>query len=84
MATREQIHQVLDSTKFNEGEKSLVKWQVRMNGDFFTALWDAISRADGKNLELLAKAYPQHVQAYIDWSVTGTLAARLELAGCEL
>lgn len=50
--------------KLNEGEQSLYKWQMRDHGSFFMALWDAISRADGHNLAMLERGYPQHVEAY--------------------
>lgn len=51
-------------SKLNPGEQSLVKWQYQMHGGFFTALWKAISVADGENLERLANAFPLHVGAY--------------------
>lgn len=46
------------------GEQSLYEWQFRTTGGFFSALWDAISRADSQNLYHLEKAYPSHVEAY--------------------
>ena len=54
---------------FNEanvsyGEAELIKWQYRMQGGFKSTLWDAISKADTGNQQLLAKGFPDEVEAY--------------------
>lgn len=50
--------------KLTPGEQSLYNWQFQMHGGFFTALWKAISTADGYNLDRLALAFPSEVDAY--------------------
>lgn len=52
----------------NEGERSLVNWQYSMMGGFESALWDAIKRADTGNLDRLAKGFPYHVEAYLNYT----------------
>lgn len=52
----------------NEGEQSLYRWQYHITGDFEAALWDAIRQADSSNLGRLRKAFPEHVQAYQNYS----------------
>ena len=52
-----------------EGEAELYMWQFQgMLGHFKTALWAAIQHADTGNLELLRKAFPEQVDAYIKFS----------------
>lgn len=46
------------------GEVQLVQWQYDMHGGFMSSLWKAISCADGGNLILLSKGYPDEVEAY--------------------
>lgn len=48
----------------NEGEQSLVKWQYRYHGSFFTKLWECIITADGINMERLRRGFPSHIEAY--------------------
>ncbi len=43
---------------------AIYDWQYRMCGDFQTALWDAITRADEDNLDRLASGFPVEVRAY--------------------
>lgn len=50
--------------ELSQGVRSLVKWQYRMHGGFYTALWDAISRADTYHLDKLSLAFPDEVEAY--------------------
>jgi len=52
----------------NMGERHLVDWQYGGLGGFFTALWDAIRRADGGNLDRLGKGFPEDVEAYRRYS----------------
>lgn len=60
----DEVSRLTQSPKLNEGEKSLLKWQYNMHGDFFTGLWKAISHADLGNLARLKLAFPEHVIAY--------------------
>lgn len=48
----------------NAGERSLHRWQYRQNGGFEHHLWECIMHADSGNLEALARAFPEHVEAY--------------------
>jgi len=48
----------------NIGEEHLYKWQHGMLGDFMKALFTAICRADGDNMQKLEKAFPEEVEAY--------------------
>lgn len=45
-------------------ERSLCMWQYNLHGTFMSHVWDAISCADSYNQELLAKAFPDEVEAY--------------------
>lgn len=70
--------------KLNEGERQLVKWQYRLQGDFYDALWSAISRADSGNLARLALAFPSDVEAYRRFSqVPGYWEEVQERAGID-
>lgn len=66
------------SGEFNAGEISLLKWQYREHGGFFTALWSAISQADDDNLDRLSFGFPDHVQAYRDYVATGEFNRKLK------
>ena len=48
----------------NAGERSLHRWQYRQNGGFEHHLWECIMHADSGNLEALARAFPEHLEAY--------------------
>ena len=45
-------------------ELAVFFWQYRLNGDFKTALWEAITRADTDNLRLLSYGFPVEVEGY--------------------
>ena len=62
------ISHILASDEWTEGEKSVVKWQYRLHGDFKTALWTAIIRADESNLRCLGKGFPDEVAGYMAWA----------------
>jgi hypothetical protein len=47
-----------------EGERSLWRWRNLGAGGFEKSLWSTIMAADGTNLEMLGRAFPQHVAAY--------------------
>lgn len=54
------------------GYDRYLKYQFRLLGSFFTALFDAISRADEDNLDALAKGFPEEVDAYKTWARVGS------------
>lgn len=82
-ATREKIGEVLTSPAWTDSEKFIVKWQFGLLGDFYTALIDAIKRADEKNLARLELGFPAEVQGFRAWAY-GDLARRLRDAGLEI
>ena len=45
-------------------EAWIVKWQYRLLGDFHSALFDAICRADEKNLAKIGQGFPDEVSGY--------------------
>jgi hypothetical protein len=47
----------------NEGEKKLMFYRRGMEGSFYTALFDAIYKADNQNKERLRKGFPEEVDA---------------------
>lgn len=68
-ATHEQIAASIgDGSPWDEGVKSLIKWQFGLHGDFRQALWRAISTADESNLDRLAAGFPKEVEAFRQWS----------------
>ena len=72
-----------EGSPWDEGVKSLIKWQLRLCGDFKEALWVAISRADEKNLALLEQGFPKEVSAFRKWT-RGGLAETLRKSGLDL
>lgn len=83
MTNPEKIREILCSNDWTEAEKSVVKWQFRMTGSFFAALWEAICRADEYNLERLSRGFPTEVEGYTAWA-KGNLAYRLRKAGLDI
>jgi len=57
-------------SELSDIETILLKWQYRMYGDFYTALFDAITRADDTNCEKLALGFPREVMAFRLWQTT--------------
>lgn len=51
-------------------ERAVIAWQSGMGGDFFTALWKAIVRADSGNLVNLYRAFPDHILGYVAYAHT--------------
>lgn len=45
-------------------ERAVVEWQYKAIGDFKKALWEAIARADDKNLAKLWLGFPVEVMGY--------------------
>ena len=74
------INEFLESPRWTAAEKSVIKWQFRLHGDFHTALWDAIKRADDGNLSRISAGFPDEIAGYIAWT-RGGLAGRLREAG---
>lgn len=60
--------------------KAVLKWQWQLYGDFFTALFAAIARADDGNLERLRLGFPIEVTGFIEWNRSG-LADELRRKG---
>ena len=54
------------------GYDRYLDFQFRMTGDFFTHLFQAISRADSNNTEKLRLAFPEEVDAYLTWAREGS------------
>ncbi len=57
-----------DSVEYRKAEQDLYYWQTGRLGGFKTALWDAISKADGTNRARLAEAFPESVDVYVRFS----------------
>lgn len=68
MLTRPQIAHVLQSPRLTPGEKKYIEFQYHLAGDFYTALWGVIARADENNLFKLAQGFPGEVAAYKRWT----------------
>jgi len=51
-------------SNITDGERDLIYWQYQKLGGFKTALWSAIEKADNQNMDLLAKGFPEQVEAY--------------------
>ncbi len=49
-------------TYLTKSEEFILKWQHRALGSFYSALAEAIIRADPHNRELLAKGFPEEVK----------------------
>lgn len=84
-ATREAVIAALMSQNLNNGERRCVMWQfpgVCPMGDFFTALWEALKRADSENLNRLSLGFPEDAQALRDFR-SGVLGAKIERFGVE-
>ena len=74
------VRDMLASPDWTPAEKAVVKWQWRLYGDFFTALWNAIKLADDQNLARLARGFPDEVEGLHLWREED-LAVRLRAAG---
>jgi hypothetical protein len=49
-------------------EQIIVEWQYHYMGGFYKTLMEAISLADEEHLGCLARAFPNHVSAYLKYS----------------
>jgi hypothetical protein len=83
MANMDKIRDILKSSDFSESDKSVVKWQFHIQGDFLNALWNAIILADEDNLERLGRGFPIQVEGFLAWH-SGNLAYRLRQAGLDI
>lgn len=77
------ISDVFVSDKWTRPEKEVVAWQFNLIGDFKKHLWEAISRADHKNIEKLRRGFPELIEGYEMWS-SGDLGTRLRRAGLDI
>lgn len=77
------IGEILASPDWSAAEKVVVKWQLRLYGDFYTALWRAIIQADDEHLARLARGFPDEVTGLRLWR-EHDLAKRLRAAGLEI
>lgn len=77
---REAINKFLADPNESPEAKAVLKWQWRLYGSFFTALFDVIKLADDDNLERLRKGFPVEVAGFLDWN-RGYLAAKLRVKG---
>ena len=74
------VHTFLVDPNESPEAKAVLKWQWALYGDFFTALFGAIKRADDENLERLRKGYPVEVAGFLAWN-RGGLAKELRDKG---
>lgn len=73
----------LESEDWTSAEKLVIRWQFGLLGDFQTALFEAIKRADDSNLARLELGFPEQVAGFTAWS-RGDLGTRLRNAGLEI
>jgi hypothetical protein len=64
---------------FDRIDRQVLKWQYKMHGHFFTALFEATMRADLVNQRRLKLGFPDEVEGYLRWT-TGDLAERVKTA----
>lgn len=84
--TREQIGKIMRSKLFTSAEKQLLECQypqICNPGSFQGALFEAIYRADDNNQRLLARGFPDQVDAVQHW-VHGELREKMELVANEV
>lgn len=76
----------LTHPEVTDAERLIIKWQYGLTGDFETALWEAIIRADEDNLQRLAIGFPDHVAAYGAWAFGRpySMAEKLRSLGMEM
>lgn len=74
------VHEFLVNPDEPLEQKAVLKWQWRLYGDFFTALFDAIKLADDGNLERLRLGFPIEVTGFVEWN-RGSLAEELRRKG---
>ena len=77
---QQKIREFLANPDEAPAAKAVLKWQWRLYGDFYTALWEAIKRADDENLGRLAQGFPVEVKGFLEWN-RGNLADELRKKG---
>ena len=63
-------HMRMTSYKLDNEGAFIYLWQFKMLGGFYAALMDAISKADGDNLDRLREGFPVEVDAYRKYTHT--------------
>ena len=76
----QKVHEFLSNPDESLEAKAVLKWQWRLYGDFYTALWNAIKQADDGNLERLARGFPVEIKGFLAWN-RGSLAEELRQKG---
>ena len=77
------LRAILESPDFTGGEKRYIEFQwstLLRPGSFYSALFEAISRADPENLARLRLAFPEEVDAVVAWR-EGDFAERVAAMG---
>ena len=77
---RARLAAALSSNDWTDGEKTILRWQYRDLGGFWTAFMEAAMRADDANLEHLSRAFPSAIEAVRSWKF-GDLGRRMTEAG---
>ena len=81
------VWKFLESPEWTASEKAVIKWQynetMHLYGSFFTALWQAIVRADHENLARLERGFPEEIAGFRAWAY-GDLAERFRAAGLDI
>ncbi len=80
---RDKLRDALNSPQFDEADRVVIFWLFHFFGDFRTALWEAICRADEENLERLRLGFPNEVEGYKRWT-RGNLGQRFRDFGLEV
>lgn len=68
----------IDGRPLTKGEVFVLKWQYGLHGHFFTALVQAICKADTANRTRLMRGFPQEVKAMNKYFHTGGWWDKLE------
>ena len=63
-------HMRMTSYKLDNEGAFIYLWQFKMLSGFYAALMDAITKADGDNLDRLREGFPVEVDAYRKYSHT--------------
>lgn len=68
----------MNTANITHGEAALLRWQYRHSGGFEQKLFDLICEADTYNLANLRKAFPEEVEAYLNYATTKGYWANLK------
>ena len=58
---------LLKGESLSLGERHLFDWYYKVAGGFFGSLFDLMSHADSENLQKLSKAFPEEVEAFMNY-----------------